>query len=126
MNTKKILKNMTTEDKARLLCGSSDFIIGGFQSAAGYVPELSMQDGGTGINHQHFFQRLFREPPKDADPVSGMHVFFNFYEPEKLSKKEKAMRDNINSAMTEYRCGIDAGPGSYPPAARPACRPPPP
>ncbi|MBQ1570776.1 MAG: hypothetical protein IIZ78_06615, partial [Clostridiales bacterium] len=115
MNTKKFLKAMTVEDKARLLCGSSDFIIGGFQSAAGYVPELSMQDGGTGINHQHFFQRLFREPPKDEDPVAGMHVFFNFYEPEKFTKKEKALRDRINAAMTEYRCGIDAAPGSYPP-----------
>ena len=115
MNTKKFLKAMTVEDKARLLCGSSDFIIGGFQSAAGYIPELSMQDGGTGINHQHFFQRLFREPPKDEDPVAGMHVFFNFYEPGKLTEKEKAIRENTKSAMTEYRCGIDAGPGSYPP-----------
>ncbi len=115
MNIKKFLKNMTVEDKARLLCGTSDFTIGGFQSAAGFVPELSMQDGGTGINHQHFFQRLFREPPKDVDPNEGMHVFFNFYEPEKLTKKEKAIRENIYSTMTEYKGGIDAAPGCYPP-----------
>ena len=62
MNTKKFLKKMTIEDKAKLLCGTGPFSIGGFESAAGPVPELSMQDGGTGLNHQHFFQRLMKEP----------------------------------------------------------------
>ena len=57
MNTRKFLKQMTTEDKARLLCGTGRFSIGGFESAAGYVPELVMQDGGTGVNHQHLTDR---------------------------------------------------------------------
>jgi hypothetical protein len=48
-----------------------------------------MQDGGTGINHQHFFQRLFREPPKDEDPISGMHVFSISMSPKSLRKKRK-------------------------------------
>ena len=115
MNAKKFLKKMTVEDKARLLCGTGPFWIGGFESEAGPVPELAMQDGGTGINHQHFFQRLFREPPKDVNPEEGMHVFFNFYEPEKLSGSEKLIRKNMMDKITEYRGGIDVGPGSYPP-----------
>ena len=71
MNTKKFLKKMTIEDKAKLLCGTGPFSIGGFESAAGPVPELVMQDGGTGLNHQHFFQRLIKEPPKDINPMEG-------------------------------------------------------
>ena len=115
MNTKKFLKKMTIEDKARLLCGTGPFSIGGFESAAGPVPELVMQDGGTGLNHQHFFQRLMKEPPKDINPQEGMHVFFNFYEPDKLTKREKEIREDIISKITEYRGGISDAPGCYPP-----------
>ena len=115
MNTKKFLKKMTIEDKAKLLCGTGPFSIGGFESAAGPVPELAMQDGGTGLNHQHFFQRLMKEPPKDVDPMEGMHVFFNYYEPDKLSEREKEIRKDLISRITEYRVGIDAAPGCYPP-----------
>ena len=115
MNTKKFLKKMTLEDKARLLCGTGPFSIGGFESAAGPVPELVMQDGGTGLNHQHFFQRFMKEPPKDINPQEGMHVFFNFYEPDKLTAREKEIREGIVSKITEYRGGIDEAPGCYPP-----------
>ena len=55
MDTKKCLKKMTVADKARLLCGTTPFSIGGFESAAGFIPELNMQDGGTGINFEHLF-----------------------------------------------------------------------
>lgn len=79
MNTRKFLKQMTTEDKARLLCGTGRFSIGGFESAAGYVPELVMQDGGTGVNHQHLTDR------------------------------------KVEDKLAELRCGIEAGPGCYPP-----------
>ncbi len=115
MNTKKFLKKMTLEDKAKLLCGTGPFSIGGFESAAGPVPELAMQDGGTGLNHQHFFQRFMKEPPKDINPQEGMHVFFNFYEPDKLTAREKEIRQNFISKITEYRGGIDEAPGCYPP-----------
>lgn len=115
MNTKKFLKKMTIEDKARLLCGTGAFWIGGFESKAGPVPELSMQDGGTGLNHQHFFQRLFRQPPEGVKPEDGMQAFFNFYEPKKLSGKAKDVREVMSKAVTEYRGGIDIGPGCYPP-----------
>ncbi len=115
MNTKKFLKKMTLEDKAKLLCGTGPFSIGGFESAAGPVPELAMQDGGTGLNHQHFFQRFMKEPPKDINPQEGMHVFFNFYEPDKLTAREKEIRENFISKITEYRGGIDEAPGCYPP-----------
>ena len=115
MNTKKFLKKMTLEDKAKLLCGTGPFSIGGFESAAGPVPELAMQDGGTGLNHQHFFQCFMKEPPKDINPQEGMHVFFNFYEPDKLTAREKEIRQNFISKITEYRGGIDEAPGCYPP-----------
>ena len=60
MNIKKILKQMTIEDKARLLCGTTPFTIGGFESSAGFIPELGMQDGGTGINLEHLLSRRLK------------------------------------------------------------------
>ena len=73
MNTKSFLRKMTVADKARLLCGTGPFTIGGFESSAGPVPELAMQDGGTGINHQHLFRRLVKASPKEIGE-EGMNV----------------------------------------------------
>ena len=113
MNTKSFLRKMTVADKARLLCGTGPFTIGGFESSAGPVPELAMQDGGTGINHQHLFRRLVKASPKEIGE-EGMNVFYNFYEPDKLSKHEKEIRTGFLKKLTDFKCGIDIAPGCYP------------
>lgn len=115
MNTKKFLGKMTIEDKARLLCGTGPFSVGGFESAAGFVPELVMQDGGTGINHQHLFQRLIKDASKGYSSGEGMRVFTYFYDEEKLSKREKELHEKVSGMLTQYRGGIKAAPGCYPP-----------
>ena len=117
MNTNKILKQMTTEDKARLLCGTTPNSIGGFESQAGSIPVLAMQDGGTGINFMHVFGRgiFSMEMISRYSMEEGFRVLTNFYEPDKLTDNEKALRKEANDCLTELRCGIDEAPGCYPP-----------
>ena len=68
MNIKRFLNKMTVADKARLLCGTTSFSIGGFESAAGPIPELNLQDGGTGINYEQLFTYFHTDISKDYSP----------------------------------------------------------
>ncbi|MBR3280041.1 MAG: glycoside hydrolase family 3 C-terminal domain-containing protein [Lachnospiraceae bacterium] len=115
MDTKEFFRQMTVADKARLLCGTSPFSIGGFEASCGFVPELNIQDGGTGVNHGHLFSRLFRNPPEGYTTGELMHMLFSFYEPDGLTDREKKLRDRAETFLTEYRSGIDQAPGCYPP-----------
>ena len=115
MDTKGFLKQMTTADKARLLCGTSPFTMGGFEASCGYVPELNIQDGGTGVNHGHLFTRLFGKENEDHITGELMDVLYGFYEPDKLTKQEKELRAKAEKILTGYRNGIDIAPGCYPP-----------
>ena len=117
MNTKKILKKMTTEDKARLLCGTTPNSIGGFETQAGSIPVLALQDGGTGINFMHLASRgvIDMEIIKKYRPDEGFNVLLNFYDPEKLTENEKNLRREANDFLTEFKGGIDEAPGCYPP-----------
>lgn len=117
MDIKKTVSEMTVADKARLLCGTSPFSIGGFESAAGTVPELNMQDGGTGINFEHLFGHCIidEELTKKFSPEEGMNVIRNFYDADKLTAHEKELREELNSRLVRFRDGIETAPGCYPP-----------
>lgn len=115
MNTKKILGKMTLPDKARLLCGTTAFSIGGFESAAGFIPEMNIQDGGTGINYEHTLVHLFSDVTSACSYGELDNVIHFFYETDKLSKSEKELRDKLQKCLVEYRGGIDVAPGCYPP-----------
>ena len=108
---------MTVADKARLLCGTSPFSIGGFDSASGPIPELNMQDGGTGINFEHLFGHCLIDESisRNYNLEEGMHVVRHFYETEKLTEHERKLRDELNDRLIKYRGGIDCAPGCYPP-----------
>ena len=106
---------MTVADKARLLCGTSPFSLGGFDSSAGFIPELNIQDGGTGVNHGHLFSRLFRNEPEGYSAGELMHMLFNFYEPDGLTEREKELRKKAEAFLIDYRDGISEAPGCYPP-----------
>ena len=56
MNIDLILTQMPLEDKARLICGRSPFSVGGIKAGEYEIPVLYIQDGGTGINYEQFFQ----------------------------------------------------------------------
>lgn len=115
MNTKSFLKKMTVEDKARLMCGTTPFSIGGFESAAGFIPEMNIQDGGTGINYEHTLIHLFNNVTSAYSYGELDNVIHFFYETDKLSKSEKELRDKLQNCLVEYRDGIDVAPGCYPP-----------
>ena len=115
MNTKRFLNKMTVADNARLLCGTTPFSIGGFESVAGFVPELNMQDGGTGINYEQLFTYFHTDISKDYSPEEIDNVMHFFHEDAKLSKRETELRNNLQEKLIEYRCGIDSAPGCYPP-----------
>ena len=115
MDTRKLLEKMTVSDKARLLCGTSAFSLGGFESSCGFIPELNIQDGGTGVNHGHLFSRLFRNYTEDHKAAELMDILFCYYDQDKLTDEEKELRDTAEALLTEYRGGIDIAPGCYPP-----------
>lgn len=115
MNTKSFLKKMSVADKARLLCGTTQFSIGGFESEAGFVPEMNMQDGGTGINYEHTLIHLFNNVTSAYSYGELDNVIHFFYETDRLSKSEKELRGKLQKCLVEYRNGIDAAPGCYPP-----------
>jgi len=115
MDPKKFLKKMTVADKARLLCGTKPFAAGGFESAAGYIPVLNMQDGGTGINFEQLFPNIFTSPPEGYTHEEAYRVIQFFYKTGSLTPKERVLRDKLNEELTKYRDGIDAAPGCYPP-----------
>ena len=115
MDTEMLLQQMTVEDKARLLCGTTPFSIGGFEASCGFIPELNIQDGGTGVNHGHLFTRLFGNLTDEHKAAELMDILFSYFEPGKLSKDEKVLRDKAEAFLTEYRNGIDIAPGCYPP-----------
>ena len=108
---------MTIADKARLLCGTTPFSIGGFESAAGSIPELNMQDGGTGINFEHLFGHCLidREIMERFKPEDGMDVIRNFYDTDKLTASGKELQSILNERLISFRGGIDCAPGCYPP-----------
>lgn len=115
MNTKKFLAKMTLRDKARLLCGTTQFSIGGFESEAGFIPGLNMQDGGTGINYEHTLVHLFNNVTSAYSYGELDNVIHFFYETHKLSKSEKELRGKLQKCLVGYRDGIDVAPGCYPP-----------
>lgn len=117
MNTKKFLKKMTIEDKAKLLCGTTPNSLGGFESKAGFVPKINMQDGGTGMNFNHLFSHsiIDEEFMRRVGPEAGYKVMFNFYNTDIFTEEEKAVRSELNERLIAHRDGIDAGAGCYPP-----------
>lgn len=118
MNIKKYLKQMTVADKARLLCGTNFCSFGRFDTAAGPIPEVRIQDGGTGINFGHLVNHpdFFDMTAVSAEQAEqGSHVMDHFYEPDVLSSTEKEMRNQLHAKLVDYRNGIDCAPGCYPP-----------
>ncbi len=105
--------DMTIEDKARLVCGSGPFGIGN-QPENG-IPEILMQDGGTGINFEQLFDELYRDEGKGYTPEEFDNVSRKFFREGELTGRELELRSAIYARLKD-RCGaIEAAPGCYPP-----------
>lgn len=110
-----ILAKMPVEDKARLLCGSSPFSVGGIEVEGMSVPVLYMQDGGTGINFEQLFQDRQDNEAEGFAPEEIFHVIRRFYHTEELSDRERILREKISSRLAAIKGNITSAPGCYPP-----------
>lgn len=118
MNAKKMLKKMTVAEKARLLCGTKFCSFGGIETSAGLIPEVQIQDGGTGINFEHlsFHSRIDKDNLlKQYSKDEASHVIHHFYEKGVFTQHEQELREYLNKELIDHRDGLDCAPGCYPP-----------
>jgi beta-glucosidase len=100
-----IMENITTEEKAGLVCGSSFFGIAGVPSMN--IKGLQLLDGGTGINYEQLFgdivSRLQGEGTGEAlkSGLALIHVIEYYYHPEQLTEEEKELRSIIKKDINE-------------------------
>ena len=136
---------MTLEEKARLVCGISNFSVSGAPSQN--IPDIKVLDGGTGMNYEQLIGDLFtswRENPRDEEEKELMktqsareerNVIFNYFHPEKLSEREHTLwrkvraylkeqfinnTTNSETAVSHAENGGDAAPDLMVPACFPA------
>lgn len=114
-----ILAGITTEEKARLVCGASFFGIAGIESLG--MSGLQLLDGGTGINYEQLFGDILSRlnlAGGDEALNSGtalMNVIEYYYNPEQLNEEELRLRNiikkNINDRLSKNTTnkGIAAG-----------------
>lgn len=121
MNQERINKisNMTLEEKAALVGGSS--IFGSVENKAQGIERLQFLDGGTGINFEQLFGD-FAMKHEEAEHVNGMatmqileEVWTNFYEPEKMSEAAFVVYGHMKKWLDEWTGLPDMAPGCYPP-----------
>ena len=105
MTTQEIIGKMTLEEKAKLLCGASSFTLNGFPEYG--LPAIHMQDGGTGINYEQLLDDRYA---KDTATIARY-----FFDVEKLTEKQRAIRDEIYDKLTADLGEYPAAPGCYPP-----------
>ncbi len=107
--TKTVLKEMTTEEKARLLKGVSTFTASGVPRLS--IPEFKVLDGATGINFEQLFGDMFagwRAHPADEDEAALMNrvgckeernVIFNYFAPDALNADEKLLHAKVKAEL---------------------------
>ncbi len=115
MNIDLILTQMPLEDKARLICGRSPFSVGGIKAGEYEIPVLYMQDGGTGINYEQFFQDRRGDETDGFTPAECFRVVRLFYRTDELTAHEKILREKISLKLNELKGHIKSAPGCYPP-----------
>ncbi len=102
---------MTLEEKARLVCGISNFSVSGVPSQN--IPDIKVLDGGTGMNYEQLIGDLFtswRENPRDEEEKELMktqsaeeerNVINNYFHPEKLSEREHTLWRKVRAYLKE-------------------------
>ena len=108
---KKILEQMTIEEKADMVCGASNFCTA---DASRYgVPAIRMLDGGTGINYEQLIADLilsWRTNPRDEEEAWLMknfsateerNVIFDYFRPDNLTEKETKVWKKVREYLKE-------------------------
>ena len=114
------LKEMTLEEKARLVCGATFFGMAGIPRLD--IPRMQLLDGGTGMNFEQLFGDMADLHELKVDSTNGMvgstvlmHVIEYFFEPEKLTEEECKLHAWIMEHLEKNLNGVSYAPGCFPP-----------
>lgn len=113
-------KQMTLEDKAKLVNGATFFGMAGIERLQ--IPRLQLLDGGTGMNFEQLFGDMVDVADIAVDSTNGMvgstllmHVIEYYFEPEHLSEEEYKLYEWIHKTLLEKTKGEEYAPGCFPP-----------
>lgn len=120
-NVQDIIKNMTLEEKAKLVNGATFFGSAAIERLG--VPRMQLLDGGTGMNFEQLFGDFTHVDKYCEENLIGssalVNVIDSYYEPEKLLDENKELYDwiteKLNARMDSTIGTTDYAPGCYPP-----------
>ncbi len=107
--TDAILKQMSIEEKAGLVCGKSFCTIAGVESQK--LAGLQLLDGGTGMNYEQLIGDIFsgyRDSGLSAEekefvsghtPTELRHVIRYYFAPDQLNEKERKLRKIVHDEL---------------------------
>lgn len=114
------LKEMTLEEKARMVCGATFFGMADLPRLG--IPRMQLLDGGTGMNFEQLFGDMADLHNLKVDSTNGMvgstvlmHVIEYYFEPEKLNEEECKLRAWIEEHLEQNLSGVSYAPGCFPP-----------
>ncbi len=116
-----IIKNMTLEEKAKLVNGATFFGSAAIERLG--IPRMQLLDGGTGMNFEQLFGDMTQVFKYSNDNMIGssplINVIDSYYEPEKLLDDNKELRDwiadKLEKRMNSTIGTTDYAPGCFPP-----------
>ena len=120
-NIHDIIKNMTLEEKAKLVNGATFFGTAAMERLG--VPRMQLLDGGTGMNFEQLFGDFTQvDKYSDENMIGGsalVNVIDSYYEPEKLLDENKELHDwiaeKLENRMNSTIGTTDYAPGCFPP-----------
>ncbi len=120
MDIGNVIKQMTLEEKARLVNGAGFFRTAEIKRFS--IEQLQLLDGGTGINFEQLFGDMAEAGGYQADSTNGMvgstsltNVIEYYFEPEKLSEEELKLHAWIKERLERKLNGDNYAPGCFPP-----------
>ena len=120
MDVDKVLKQMTLEEKARLVNGATFFGMAEIERLG--IARMQLLDGGTGMNFEQLFGDMADVGKLAVDSTNGMvgstvltHVIEYYFEPEKLTEDERPLYEWIKERLEKNLDGADYAPGCFPP-----------
>lgn len=120
MDVNAVLREMTLEEKARLVNGATFFGMATIDRLG--VPRMQLLDGGTGMNFEQLFGDMADVGNLTVDSTNGMvgstvlmHVIEYYFEPEKLTEEERKLHAWIKERLEANLSGAEYAPGCFPP-----------
>ena len=120
MDVDKVRKQMTLEEKARLVNGATFFGMAEIERLG--IARMQLLDGGTGMNFEQLFGDMADVGKLAVDSTNGMvgstlltHVIEYYFEPEKLTEDERPLYEWIKERLEKNLDGADYAPGCFPP-----------